>query len=93
MLEILVRFLKLEALNEVPHVWAGLAAAYLIMLGVSIASIKVTPCSSGLKVFWTLLIFIVPIIGMGVYASWSLFRADLSFLKELGFGRPKLYKS
>lgn len=88
MLQVVIRFLTFEVVSEHPAVYWGLAAVWLILLVSAVLSIRSLDISAGAKVAWMLLIFFIPLLGLGIYALRCFFRGNWSFLKPL-LERPK----
>ena len=85
MRDTITNFLKMDVQTSIGLVYAGLAVVWLIILIAGISSIVTRPMGVVGKVAWILLIVAVPLVGMAVYCLYSLFRADYTFLQQLGF--------
>lgn len=81
MIEALIRLFTFNVMSEHPAVYWGLAAVWLILLLAAVSSLRSLPISTGAKVAWFVLIFFVPLVGLGIYALRCLFVADWSFFK------------
>jgi hypothetical protein len=81
MLQVLIRFFTFNVMSEHPAVYWGLAAVWLILLLAAVSSLRSLPISTGAKVAWFALIFLVPLIGLGIYALRCLIMTDWSFFK------------
>lgn len=89
MVQVLINFLSLNALNTPPEVYAALGVIWLILLVAGMASVFSRACSGWLKLLWLLLIVGAPVVGLLVYCVFCLVTADYSFLKLFGLQRQK----
>lgn len=78
------RFLSLHAENVAPEIYWALGCVYLILIAVSLESLRRSQVR--FKLAWAMLLLFIPLLGMYLYALRSLFSADFSFLKRFGFG-------
>ena len=83
---VIFNFLSLRAENVSTEVWVGLAVVYAILVGLTLSSIWAGTWSKSASWLWTILVLILPLIGIFVYSLASLSRCDFSFLKQFGFG-------
>lgn len=87
MLQVLINFATLNALNSPPEVYIGLAAIWVLLLSAGIASVVSRARSAWVAAVWIVFILIVPIAGLFVYCVWCMLSADYSFLKMFGLHR------
>lgn len=87
MLQILINFFTLNALNTPPEVYIGLAAIWALLLAAGVASIILRALSVWTAAGWIVLLLGLPIVGMFVYCVWCMLSADYSFLKMFGLHR------
>ena len=87
MLQVIINLLTLNALNSALEVYAGLGAAWLLMLVAGCASVLSRPWHPAGKTAWCLVLIALPVAGLTLYCLVSLFLADYAFLKVLGLGR------
>lgn len=87
MRETIIRFFTIQPLNEHPLIYWGLLVAWLILLGATMASIRVQPISLTMRWVWLVLVVLVPVVGMYLYLIRCLICADYSFMKFV-FGPP-----
>lgn len=83
MLQVVIRFFTLDVITEHPVVYFGLGVVWLILLGSASLSILAQRISRPWKVFWFLLVLLLPIAGLAIYALRCLFLGDWSFLRPL----------
>ena len=83
---VITRLLSLSAENVSEEVLWALILVYVILLLVSLTSVWSMARSIGAKVAWTLLLALVPVVGMGFYCLSILVSSDFIFLKRFGFG-------
>jgi hypothetical protein len=87
MLQVLINLLTLNALNTPPEVYAGLVAAWLLLVVAGIASVISQPFSRIGKIAWIILVLALPVMGMVIYCVRCLLGADYAFLKMFGLHR------
>lgn len=88
---VFIRFFTLNAENVIPEIYLGMAAVYLILLTASLFSIKSLQASSKSKAAWSVVVVLVPVLGMFIYSLRCLVRADFRFLKEFGLFSAKTH--
>ncbi len=84
---IVINFLNLEVLNLHPAVYCGFAAIWLLLLISAVISVRTLEIPIAAKLVWLLLIFVVPIAGIGLYALRCLLKADWKALAPLFHSR------
>ena len=92
MRDVVVRFFTLDALNVIPELYVVLGAIWLWILCVTWSSISSQAIPLWAKLFWALVVVSIPIAGVFLYTVFCLFRADYSYLQQMGFflpNRPK----
>lgn len=80
------RFFSFHAENVAPEIYWALGCVYLILIAVSLESLRRSQVR--FKLAWAMLILFTPLIGMFFYALRSFFSADFSFLKRFGVSLP-----
>ena len=88
---VFIRFFTLNAENVIPEIYLGMVAVYLILLTASLFSIKSLQASSKSKACWSVIVVLVPVLGMFIYSLRCLVRADFKFLKEFGLFSAKTH--
>lgn len=81
------RFFSLEAVTIIPEVYWGLLAVFVLLLGVSVASVLSQPFGAGGKVLWIAVLVLLPLLGLWIYAARCVIFADYSFLRDWGILR------
>ena len=87
MLQVLINFFTLNALNTPSDVYLGLAAIWVLLLTAGIASVVSRARSAWTAAVWIVLMLGLPIVGMFVYCVWCMMSADYFFLKMIGLHR------
>ena len=85
MRDTITNFLKMEVQTSIGLVYGALLVVWLIILIAGICSIVTRPMGIAGKLVWILLVVGLPLVGMVFYCLYSLFKADYSFLQQLGF--------
>ena len=88
MREILIRFLSFEALNLIPEIYFALAAIWILIVATTLASIFSQQIHLTAKLFWVAMVVALPIGGAFFYTIFCLFRADYSYLQQMGLFLP-----
>lgn len=86
MLTSLIKFFTFAPDNVSAEVYWALGVIYLFLIIASILSIKKNVPNLATKLAWTLLVIVVPVIGIAVYCIRCLALADFSFLKQFSPG-------
>lgn len=81
---IITRFLTLSAQNISDEVVWALAFIYFLLVLVTLASVWSSPSGVVQKIIWTMLVLTLPVAGMALYCVRCLFRADYSWLTQMG---------
>jgi Kef-type K+ transport system membrane component KefB len=89
MLQVIINLLTLKALSSPLEVYAGLGLVWLLMLAAGMASVMSRPWRLWKRMFWCVILVVLPVIGMTLYCLLSLTLADYSFLKVLGLNRKQ----
>jgi hypothetical protein len=87
MLQVIINLLTFNALNTPPEIYAGLGAAWVLLMSAGIASVVTRKCLLVVKLVWLVLIVGLPVAGLLVYCIWCVISADYSFLKMFGLHR------
>lgn len=85
MLTVIIRLITLHAENVIPEVIWAMAIIYLVATVVTLTSVWVTYKGTGGKLFWLLLVVLVPFIGIMAHCLRCLTLADIDTLKQFGF--------
>ena len=86
MRSVFINFISLHAENVSAEVWIGLAAIYVVMVGITLTSVWSNTWSKRASLIWTTIVVALPIVGIFVYSLASLSRCDFSFLKQFRLG-------
>ena len=89
MKDVVIRFLTLNAQNVIDYVYFALVAVWIVMVMVTLFSIRSQDIGAAAKASWTLMTVFLPIFGIGLYCLRCLWRADYPLLEQLGFTRSK----
>lgn len=92
MREIIIRFVQFRPLNEHPMIYAGLGFVWFTLIVVTMFSIRSQTVTPAARWTWLLIIIALPIVGLGAYLIWCLFRVDYPFLTFFA-GRPAKVES
>jgi hypothetical protein len=84
---IVIHFLQQEILNLHPMIYWGLAMVWLLLLISAVISVRTLEIPTAAKVFWLLLIFLVPVAGLALYALRCLLRSNWQVLAPLFHSR------
>lgn len=85
MIDLAKNYLLLKAQNAPELVLFSLAAIYLVLLSVGVASVlSRTDRTLVWRIFWSLTVVALPWVGLFVYSVFSVFSSDFAFLKPLG---------
>lgn len=90
---VLNNFLRLEVLNTHPLIYWAIAVIWAGLLVAAFLSIKDQDISLSSRLFWSGVVFLIPIFGLAAYTVWCLFRAEWTFLKPLLQSRSAAVKS
>src|SRR5262249_10192799 len=83
-------FLTLKALNVIPAIYWMLAAIYVAFVLTTLWSIFSAGVKSSFgRGFWTLVILVLPIVGMFAYALRCLVLTDIRSLRQFGISKAK----
>ena len=86
----ILNLLSLNALNVIGTVYALLAFIYFVLVLTNLWSIWSTGATQTSSRFaWTLVVIVLPVVGMYCYGLWSLTRSDLSSLRQIGLLKNK----
>ena len=72
--------------NLIIEVYVAMGLAYFVMLILCMFDILATKETLASRLIWSLLVVIIPVLGMYVFTVDSIFRADFAILERLGFG-------
>lgn len=78
-------FLNLQIITVSEPVLACLAGVWLLMVLMGIWSVKSTSMSGTARFVWIVMIFGLPLIGLGTYCARCLVGADWEFIRQFGF--------
>lgn len=87
MRETLLRFITIQPLNDHDIIPWAMALVWLALILNCLASLRQQAITTRARLFWVVGIVCAPIIGMAVYLTYCLIKADYSFLKFL-LGSP-----
>lgn len=90
---VLENVIFIQPQNFIIEVYVAMGLAYFVMLILCISDILASKETLGSRLIWSLLVFIVPVLGIYVYTFDSIFRADFAILRRFGFGVSKTDKS
>ena len=79
--------MSFDANNVVFEVYVVMAFLYLVMLAVTIASIRGRFASPNDRTRWLMTVLLLPIVGMALYCIHCLRHADYEFLRSVGLLR------
>jgi uncharacterized membrane protein YhaH (DUF805 family) len=88
MQEIILRFLRLEAINDHPVIYIGLAVCWATLVIVTLFSIRAQRLSGAAMAVWTAVVILIPVAGLFCYLILCLFAADWSFA-SFAMNKPK----
>ena len=83
MRQVIINFLRLEALNTHYMVYWGLAFVWMLLLVASVMSLRQLKIGSGAKWAWFAFIVALPGLGLALYACRCIVKADWSMLSQL----------
>lgn len=81
---VIIRFLKFDALNAIPEVYAFAAMIYVALVVITWFSVFSLKVGKFAKFFWIVVVTFIPIAGIAIYCVFCLYRADYSYLKRFG---------
>lgn len=81
MVEVVIRFFKLEVMSTHPMIYWGVGGVWLILLVAGFFSISSYSIPWWRKLLWALFILAFPILGLAIYAIRCLILADWSLLE------------
>ena len=73
---VFINFIGLHAENVSTEIWIGLAAIYIVMVGVTLSSVWSGAWSGWAGLLWTIIVVALPIVGIFMYSLASLSRCD-----------------
>lgn len=89
MLTTIIKFLSFAPDNVSKEVFWILGIIYLFLLIATALSIKKTTNNLSSKLAWTLLVIVLPVIGIAIYCIRCLASADFHFLKQFSPAPPQ----
>jgi len=83
--ELFFRWLKLDVQNLIPEVWWAVGIIWALLLAFALASIWGQSFGSAARIFWTLLVTLIPVAGLLLYCIFCLLKVDYHFLERFVF--------
>lgn len=92
MIQVVIRFLRLDVVSEHPMVYWGLGFVWLLLMITAFSSIRSLGISGLKKWVWFLVVLLFPILGLAIYSIFCLTRGNWTFLKAV-FSQPRVAKT
>lgn len=83
-------FFLLKVQNLIDPIYWAIVFAWLGLVVTSLASIWGRAMGSAMKVVWSAIVLLLPLVGLYIYLFYCLFAADYAAFERFGFFRRKL---